>query len=226
MAVQSQTLVFSPTACINANQSLIKFCLPERIVCAEQLKNGRFTDNEWNCSLTCQTDIAYFQPYIPGDKIQFQTIFYSGSPNNPTPFDSIATVELCTEEGTTPLVAQKMSGWKDKRPFQILELDTSGLTGCFSLKYTLADGTVCKTEHFRQIDDCKETILIQSKRNSRDCFGYCYGPPDSFVGDELEYNNALRYCGFIKPAGVSNTCLLYTSPSPRDATLSRMPSSA
>ena len=27
-------------------------------------------------------------------------------------------------------------------------------------------------------------------------------------------------------AAVSNTCLLYTSPSPRDATLSRMPSSA
>ena len=30
----------------------------------------------------------------------------------------------------------------------------------------------------------------------------------------------------IKGAGNSNVCLLYTSPSPRDATLSRMPSSA
>ena len=29
-----------------------------------------------------------------------------------------------------------------------------------------------------------------------------------------------------RAAGTRNTCLLYTSPSPRDATLSRMPSSA
>ena len=32
--------------------------------------------------------------------------------------------------------------------------------------------------------------------------------------------------GLILPGGESTTCLLYTSPSPRDATLSRMPSSA
>ena len=33
--------------------------------------------------------------------------------------------------------------------------------------------------------------------------------------------------GFVAPAvGQYNNCLLYTSPSPRDATLSRMPSSA
>ena len=30
----------------------------------------------------------------------------------------------------------------------------------------------------------------------------------------------------LKDSGVHVTCLLYTSPSPRDATLSRMPSSA
>ena len=32
--------------------------------------------------------------------------------------------------------------------------------------------------------------------------------------------------GFIRPTSGVITCLLYTSPSPRDATLSRMPSSA
>ena len=32
--------------------------------------------------------------------------------------------------------------------------------------------------------------------------------------------------GFCKVAGMLKDCLLYTSPSPRDATLSRMPSSA
>ena len=30
----------------------------------------------------------------------------------------------------------------------------------------------------------------------------------------------------LKPLNISHFCLLYTSPSPRDATLSRMPSSA
>ena len=33
------------------------------------------------------------------------------------------------------------------------------------------------------------------------------------------------FCDLLKAEAV-NTCLLYTSPSPRDATLSRMPSSA
>ena len=34
------------------------------------------------------------------------------------------------------------------------------------------------------------------------------------------------YLGILPPFGRGETCLLYTSPSPRDATLSRMPSSA
>ena len=35
-----------------------------------------------------------------------------------------------------------------------------------------------------------------------------------------------RYCDWYHSGYMSSTCLLYTSPSPRDATLSRMPSSA
>ena len=38
-------------------------------------------------------------------------------------------------------------------------------------------------------------------------------------GSTITFNTA-------PPAGTGNVCLLYTSPSPRDATLSRMPSSA
>ena len=34
------------------------------------------------------------------------------------------------------------------------------------------------------------------------------------------------WVGFIRPDGLQGTCLLYTSPSPRDAHESRMPSSA
>ena len=36
----------------------------------------------------------------------------------------------------------------------------------------------------------------------------------------------INEAGGVNVGGVSYTCLLYTSPSPRDATLSRMPSSA
>ena len=35
-----------------------------------------------------------------------------------------------------------------------------------------------------------------------------------------------RYTELIEPLSLDEACLLYTSPSPRDATLSRMPSSA
>ena len=42
----------------------------------------------------------------------------------------------------------------------------------------------------------------------------------------LEQYNATGWAGIDAPPTVSSICLLYTSPNPRDATLSRMPSSA
>ena len=46
-------------------------------------------------------------------------------------------------------------------------------------------------------------------------------------GDELGEHICLYDNGILKAiARLDKTCLLYTSPSPRDATLSRMPSSA
>ena len=51
------------------------------------------------------------------------------------------------------------------------------------------------------------------------------GPEKSFTADlpaEPKYTTAQS----STPAGVAYTCLLYTSPSPRDGLLSRMPSSA
>ena len=44
-----------------------------------------------------------------------------------------------------------------------------------------------------------------------------------FLGDGSEYGVKIQYSEEEELLG---TCLLYTSPSPRDATLSRMPSSA
>ena len=45
-----------------------------------------------------------------------------------------------------------------------------------------------------------------------------------YDGIEIFEQDFIAYDG--SPRDVGNICLLYTSPSPRDATLSRMPSSA
>ena len=44
--------------------------------------------------------------------------------------------------------------------------------------------------------------------------------------NEKEMQNHLMWVDYKDNKILINTCLLYTSPSPRDATLSRMPSSA
>ena len=47
------------------------------------------------------------------------------------------------------------------------------------------------------------------------------------IGGKLEGGKKFKIKSDFKPAGDQpEACLLYTSPSPRDATLSRMPSSA
>ena len=50
----------------------------------------------------------------------------------------------------------------------------------------------------------------------------------SASGDVNQYNdmNGIRFCETPWLLEANDPCLLYTSPSPRDATLSRMPSSA
>ena len=50
---------------------------------------------------------------------------------------------------------------------------------------------------------------------------------DVFLGIENRgFNRATSSQRCVRAGGKHNDCLLYTSPSPRDATLSRMPSSA
>ena len=54
------------------------------------------------------------------------------------------------------------------------------------------------------------------------------GPKGVLLGFKNNFfNNADKLLGWVtKKSGQVKICLLYTSPSPRDATLSRMPSSA
>ena len=47
------------------------------------------------------------------------------------------------------------------------------------------------------------------------------------ASDRIKYNQWVEiHETYQRTHGIAGTCLLYTSPSPRDATLSRMPSSA
>ena len=54
-------------------------------------------------------------------------------------------------------------------------------------------------------------------------FPNAVGVGGAFLGTQMFYKISKKYS---RLAALSLTCLLYTSPSPRDATLSRMPSSA
>ena len=53
--------------------------------------------------------------------------------------------------------------------------------------------------------------------------GYFLGPTEKLENPKKVIAPLLRHCDSLM---LTRGCLLYTSPSPRDATLSRMPSSA
>ena len=57
-----------------------------------------------------------------------------------------------------------------------------------------------------------------------DCFSALMMNRIIFIGERIDEDTATRVCAEL--LALQYDCLLYTSPSPRDATLSRMPSSA
>ena len=77
-----------------------------------------------------------------------------------------------------------------------------------------------------------ETILLMYQKKIEDLFGLRLVPTYSYGRTYERHARLLSHtdrpsCEFSATFPISyNTCLLYTSPSPRDATLSRMPSSA
>ena len=77
---------------------------------------------------------------------------------------------------------------------------------------TLDDGSVVRVTE--DVDDGAVRVEYDSDAN-------VYGDPV-----QMQYKKPLPDEGAPNPAAEFNTCLLYTSPSPRDGLLSRMPSSA
>lgn len=188
-------IIIPSTSTIDAGQSIIEFCLPERIECCPTPKDGHYADTPWNCeNFKCGTDRKYFIPYKKGDKIQFQTLAFGGSPGNPASYDSLVNVEICLPDQTTvPISGRKMSAYKNGRPYQIIEIDTSGITfSCWNLKFTI-DGEICYSQQYKEMP-CRENeyLSIRSIVEFEDCFKFCYGEPDKHVGDLIEYDNTMR----------------------------------
>ena len=79
------------------------------------------------------------------------------------------------------------------------------------------DGPLDEKENF-------EKLMQLYQKNFTEVFGrYGLDLVDPKWGEKIPYSNKIRPTTALQ---MWDTCLLYTSPSPRDATLSRMPSSA
>ena len=79
------------------------------------------------------------------------------------------------------------------------------------------DGLIIEDPVQSFFDYCKKREAVRVKRES----GEAYPWSDDPILQKGRFLNVFR-----EDDKVSKSCLLYTSPSPRDATLSRMPSSA
>ena len=87
--------------------------------------------------------------------------------------------------------------------------------------FYILDGIGSLQQDFNQLNQ-NTAHLFQPENTYR----YRYRP--SGVGSKIEHNYPASsvLIDYFLPNKLDTTCLLYTSPSPRDATLSRMPSSA
>ena len=75
-----------------------------------------------------------------------------------------------------------------------------------------------------------ETHFIGAIDGLEELSCYCHYPNpgaiNTHTGQNLVINTGGRYSGYISKVDEARHCLLYTSPSPRDRSVSRMPSSA
>jgi len=197
-------------SCTNVFFDSSTICLPVREDCNPGVGDEPgiivFPGDEWNYNL-CQTDKCYFTPYFRGDKIQIQTLFVDPGKEIPTAYNTLIGVRLLDQlnnelETTTGAIASRlMSAWNGKYNFQIIEIDTSLFShGCWKLELE-SDGVVVVTNDFKPVPNCKNTLLIKSTYDKKDCFGFSYGEPEEYTGQLIEYDNSLRYWASIKVSG-------------------------
>ena len=105
-----------------------------------------------------------------------------------------------------------------------------------STKKIIENGVLNPKAHLRKkisIDDVMNSAVVASPLKLYDCCPFSDGASSVILCNEkFAKEHSKDYVKVIgsgrggSPAALQGRCLLYTSPSPRDATLSRMPSSA
>ena len=103
---------------------------------------------------------------------------------------------------------------KDKRRAAVSSADAAAVGDSFALEDPAASGTLSKKKQAERDRKARDKEKEEKRRAKRK-------KADARRREQAEQEAAAR-----EEAAREEACLLYTSPSPRDATLSRMPSSA
>lgn len=207
------SIIIRPTDCIDLGGAAYRVCLPPRLVCDNEGDGNSVIvglGEAW-CNY-CQVDSKYSIPYIAGDEIHIQTQFfdsYNPNPKNPASgFGSFITAFI-TDGVTRIAVNTGMVAYGCKRSFQVLRIDTTNLAlsnWVVEINVHNTEGDIRKTLQTQQYEEvspeyCGSTLLLQGKGRGIDCFGNCYETPDKFTGEEIVYNNQMRFWASIKDVG-------------------------
>ena len=179
--------------------------------------------------MSCTTDINYFLVIIDDNgKVRDIGVSLHSTIGTPlrflkvNPNGSVTAADLSYGYNTVFSVSTDEHGYST---FRTLVFDDKGNSKVMLL--TLDDN--CELKLAEPIS--KESKLKQQKWLAR-CIGDVWKDEDghlisaSFIIQNAEWTERKLIVNGYGESGWTLTCLLYTSPSPRDATLSRMPSSA
>ena len=98
--------------------------------------------------------------------------------------------------------------------------------GCFSFLPDLTDAQIEKQVAYAITKGYAMNVEWTDDPHPRNSYWELWGLPLFDIKDPAAVMFELAECRKLNPAGYIKFCLLYTSPSPRDGLLSRMPSSA
>lgn len=208
-----RTLTISPQSCVSLGGTAYTLCLPIRELCEGEGNGGTVVPigQAFNCDI-CPPDTSYMIPYKKGDIIHLQTRYfdsYNADPQRPASGFGSFIIATITDGKTRTPITTGMVAYGCGTSFQVLEIDTSTIPlTSWTVEYEVrnADGSVrvtAQSQEYCEVStaDCENTLLIQGVGKGQDCFGNCYEEPDAFTGQEITYNNSMRFWANIKDVG-------------------------
>jgi len=225
--VIARTLQITNATCRNVYGRSGSFCLP-RIDCRPDT-DGIFGE-DWNCN-KCQADPKAFMPWVQGDVIDFQTNFadyHHADETAPTdPFAPLAAIDVATsyraiihyaatqEDVLANFASASIVAWDGEHSYQIVRVDTAltlfDTIDCWQIEIQALNAIgvavdSVRSQVFQKDFNCEgSSVLLSSKYSKYDCFGNYYGDPVAYVGDNIVYNNRLRFWGLVAPTGIASS---------------------